>query len=118
MNKLTFAAIGLSFTTAVLADNALPLHPQTGLVNAEGHTMVMAHCTGCHSAKLISQNRMDKSTWLATIRWMQKTQNLWPLGEAEPIILEYLATYYAPTDTGRRANLPPHLMPPAPTAKK
>lgn len=27
---------------------------------------------------------------------MQQTQGLWDLGEAEPIILDYLAKHYAP----------------------
>jgi hypothetical protein len=34
---------------------------------------------------------------------MQSTQGLWDLGEAEPIILDYLATHYAPEESGRRA---------------
>ena len=39
------------------------------------------------------------------IEWMQATQGLWDLGENEPIILDYLATNYAPEEVGRRANL-------------
>jgi hypothetical protein len=33
---------------------------------------------------------------------MQETQGLWPLGEAEPKILDYLATHYAPQENSRR----------------
>jgi len=91
---------------------AQELDPRTGLVKAAGHDLVAGHCSACHSTKLISQNRMSRDTWLATIRWMQKTQNLWPLGDAEGPILDYLSTYYAPDETGRRKPLPPHLMPP------
>ena len=39
------------------------------------------------------------------IDWMQATQGLWELGDNEPIILDYLATHYAPEEVGRRANL-------------
>ena len=36
---------------------------------------------------------------------MQETQNLWDLGSGEEIIVNYLATHYAPTEKGRRQNL-------------
>lgn len=91
--------------------NIPPAHPSTGLVDAPGHMMVMAHCTACHSASLISQNQMSRERWLDTIRWMQSTQKLWPLGDAEPIILDYLSTWYGPKSQGRRAPIPAHLMP-------
>lgn len=88
------------------------LNPTTGLVEDSGHNLVAAHCSACHSTKLISQNRMSRETWLSTIRWMQKTQNLWPLGDAEKPILDYLEKHYAPKALGRRAPLPAHLLPP------
>jgi hypothetical protein len=33
---------------------------------------------------------------------MQRTQGLWDLGEDEGIVLDYLATHYAPDERGRR----------------
>jgi hypothetical protein len=36
---------------------------------------------------------------------MQAKQGLWDLGASEPVILDYLATNYAPEEIGRRANL-------------
>ena len=48
---------------------------------------------------------MSKERWLATIRWMQETQNLWDLGENETAIVNYLAKNYAPNKVGRRQNL-------------
>ena len=95
---------------------ALPVSAQetdgnTGLVIAPGFEETKGNCTVCHSAKLITQSRADREGWLAMIRWMQETQNLWPLGPNEPIILEYLADNYAPTFSGRRPNLPAELMP-------
>ena len=67
--------------------------------------LVITHCTPCHSAELVTQNRMTREGWESTIRWMQETQNLWDLGENEAAILDYLATYYAPEEQGRRPNL-------------
>lgn len=81
------------------------IHLSTGLVDGEGLMLVVNNCTNCHSAKLVTQNRMSKERWIATIRWMQKTQNLWDLGEKEATIVNYLATNYAPLKKGRRKNL-------------
>ncbi len=81
------------------------IHVRTGFVEGEGLMEVVNNCTNCHSAKLVTQNRMSKERWEATIRWMQETQNLWDLGDNEPIIVSYLATHYAPTKKGRRQNL-------------
>jgi len=63
------------------------------------------NCTTCHSAELVTQNKMTRDGWLATIRWMQESQNLWDLGQNEDLILDYLAKNYAPEDTGRRRSL-------------
>lgn len=81
------------------------VHLRTGFVEGEGLMLVVNNCTNCHSAKLVTQNRMSKERWLATIRWMQETQNLWDLGNNEEPIVNYLATYYAPVHKGRRQNL-------------
>ena len=71
----------------------------------EGVEIVINNCTGCHSSKLVTQNRASREGWKATIQWMQKTQNLWELGDNEEIILDYLSKHYAPEEKGRRANL-------------
>ncbi|MEM9867699.1 MAG: monoheme cytochrome C, partial [Bacteroidota bacterium] len=78
------------------------IHVATGFVDADGLTEVIQNCTNCHSAKLVTQNRMTKEGWVATIRWMQETQNLWDLGNNEEIIVNYLAANYAPDKKGRR----------------
>lgn len=93
-----------------LAANAGPaivdgIHVETGLKEGEGLQTVIATCTACHSAKLVTQNRATKEGWVSMIRWMQETQNLWDLGESEEIIVNYLATNYAPEKKGRRQNL-------------
>lgn len=70
----------------------------TGLYLDENLKFVQAHCTGCHSAKLITMNRFTRDGWKEKIVWMQQTQKLWDLGEAEPLVLDYLAKYYAPEE--------------------
>ena len=80
-------------------------HQETGLIQDSGVELVITTCTRCHSAKLVTQNRATREGWKSMIRWMQKTQNLWDLGENEDKILDYLAKNYAPEKAGRRANL-------------
>ncbi|MEM6345525.1 MAG: monoheme cytochrome C [Bacteroidota bacterium] len=77
----------------------------TGLIAEGEYLIVKANCTGCHSGKLITQNRATREGWEEMIRWMQRTQKLWDLGENEPLILDYLAEHYAPENKGRRQNL-------------
>jgi hypothetical protein len=78
----------------------------TGLIVSEGLNLIIAHCTACHSSKLITQFHTDRNGWLEKIRWMQQKQKLWDLGEAEPKILDYLAKNYPPIEkVNRRANL-------------
>ena len=85
--------------------------PITGFVIGENYEIVRAHCTACHSAKLVTQNRMTRDNWLETIRWMQKSQGLWPLGAQEQKILDYLEIHYSPIAVSRRSPIPCHLMP-------
>ncbi|WP_372973970.1 monoheme cytochrome C [Muriicola sp.] len=78
------------------------IHVRTGLKEAEGLMTVVNNCTNCHSAQLVIQNRMNEERWIATIRWMQETQNLWDLGKNEEIIVNYLVSNYPPKKKGRR----------------
>ena len=81
------------------------IHVRTGLKDAEGLMTVVNNCTNCHSALLVTQNRMNAERWKATIKWMQETQNLWDLGKNEEIIINYLVANYPPQKKGRRMNL-------------
>lgn len=76
--------------------DTLKVDSNSGFIIAEGMEMVQAHCTGCHSNKVVTQYRATRENWLDRIRWMQKNHNLWELGEAEPIVLDYLAKNYPP----------------------
>ena len=77
----------------------------------EGMTLVAVQCGVCHSLALVTQNRADRRGWAALIRWMQAKHGLWPLGEFEAPILDYLAEHYAPSPAGRRQPLGMALLP-------
>ena len=84
----------------------------TGLAVDAGWELARAHCGVCHSYRLVTANRGDRDYWLDTLRWMQRTQNLWPIpAEQEEILLDYLAANYSESEWGRRPPLSPALMP-------
>ncbi len=105
MQKAARMFFMLFFALSLRPASAADIDPVSGLVIASGFDEVKAQCTACHSGRLVAQNRADRAGWLQMIRWMQDTQNLWPLGEAEPVILDYLAANYGPLPRGRRAPL-------------
>ncbi|MGI9271762.1 MAG: hypothetical protein ACR2QT_08310 [Woeseiaceae bacterium] len=91
---------------------AAEIDATTGLIKAPGWENVRAHCGGCHSHALVTQQRADRQTWLDMIRWMQASQNLWQFPpDTEAQILDYLAANYPPRPNRRRAPIPPSLMP-------
>ncbi len=91
---------------------AAEIDPHTGLVVERGWEDVRAHCGSCHSFGLVTHQRADRPTWLAMIRWMQETQNLWLLPpDVEDRILDYLAAHYPPGQSHRRPPIAPELMP-------
>ena len=86
--------------------------PDSGLIVDEHWQLVKAHCSACHSPKLVTQNRGSRQNWLDMIRWMQETQGLWQLDTVtETAILDYLEKNYAPATVGRRAPINRLLMP-------
>lgn len=109
-------ALGLGAGSAGDAAEAA-LDPLTGLKMEGDWELVRNNCTACHSSKLITQQRGTADQWLGLIRWMQKTQNLWPLDpDTENRIIAYLAENYPPQADRRRAAIPRDLMPPNPYA--
>lgn len=101
----------------VLAPGSLAaqeIDPASGFIVDENYQLVVQNCTACHSGKLVTQMRGSREVWESLIRWMQATQNLWPLPPAtESAILDYLAKHYAPAATVfRRKPLDDALLPP------
>ena len=81
------------------------IHVSSGLIVDEGYELVLNTCSGCHSLKLVTQNKGNKADWKEVIVWMQETQKLWDLGPTEGPIIAYLAKNYGQSKKGRRMNL-------------
>jgi cytochrome c5 len=112
LNTAVAAATAGTATTAGSATNG-SIDPATGLVIARGWELVSGHCGACHSYRLITTQRGDAQFWRSTIRWMQRTQNLWQIPpEQETVLVSYLAENYNETDWGRRPPLPASQLPP------
>ncbi len=108
LNSLLLAGCLLAGGTG----HAAATDPRTGLIVADGWELANAHCGACHSHKLVTTQRGNAAFWRSVIRWMQKTQNLWPIPEEqEAKLIAYLARHYNETDWGRRPPLSPALMP-------
>ena len=74
--------------------------------------LVRAHCTSCHSSQILKNLRLSTTAWQDVIKRMQEDEGLWDLGDDEPKIVVYLATYFGPAPAtsqrrGRRAPLTP-----------
>jgi hypothetical protein len=113
--KRLLRVIGCLVCAWPLVARADPAEPAAGgLIEAPGWQTVAAHCTVCHSLRLVTAQRADREGWAAILRWMQETQNLWSFDPAtEKEILDYLALNYAPSGPQRRRPLPAELLPPA-----
>lgn len=112
MNALSvlLVAAGLAGFPAAAA---APTDEQTGLVIAPGWEVARANCGACHSYRLITAQGGDAAFWRDTIRWMQRTQNLWEIPTAtEEVLIEYLAGAYGEGEWGRRPPVPARLLPP------
>ena len=91
------------------------IDPVTGFKMARDWELVRNNCIGCHSSKLITQQRGTPQQWLTMIRWMQAKQNLWQFdADTEARIIAYLSENYPPDAARRRAALPADQMPPNP----
>ena len=85
----------LCFLMLFTGDEAPRLDPDTGFVVDENLMLVKAHCTGCHSPKLVTQNRGTEEEWRDLIVWMQEEQGLWEIDkESTDKIVAYLARHY------------------------
>lgn len=101
--KLTLGLIGLLALIAGpaignAAEEEKKTDPVSGMVIDENWDLVRANCVVCHSTKGFTQIRLDRKNWEKIIRLMQEKNGLWPLGEMEPKILDYLEKNYGLTD--------------------
>lgn len=112
MRALPFVALLVAAVSCASAAAEEVIDPATGLIKTPGWELAAANCGACHSHALVISQRGDATFWRSTIRWMQKTQNLWPIPEpSETQLIEYLAENYNESDWGRRPPLPLSQMP-------
>lgn len=109
--RRTLIAIGM-LLLAAHSQAETQTDPASGLIIAPGWELAAAHCGACHSHALVTAQRGDMEFWRSTIRWMQKTQNLWQIPQPqESQLIGYLADNYDESDWGRRPPMPGSLMP-------
>ena len=94
--------IALASCSVFAGEDDKTLDEASGFVIDHGWELTNAHCAACHSAKLVTQNRMDRNGWEDTIRLMQAEHGLWDLGEAETAIIDYLTRHYGIDKQGMR----------------
>ena len=97
-----FAALALVACIHAVAQDRPATDPQSGLIVDGDWQLVLANCSGCHSTRLVTQNRMSAAGWTHTIRWMQEKHNLWDLGQNEEKIVAYLEEHYGVPDVPQR----------------
>lgn len=98
---LTIGLIAFGPSVAIIDaqdSEALKRDPLSGMVIDENWELVRANCVVCHSTKGFTQIRLDRNNWEKVIRLMQEKNGLWPLGEMEPKILDYLEKNYGLSD--------------------
>ena len=92
--------------------------PVAGFRSGPGRELATMHCTGCHSGRLVQQNRATRAGWASILDWMRRKHGFWALPEeVESALLDYLAAAYGPEgddEAGRRPGLPLALRPPLP----
>ena len=105
-------ALPLLLFTAASFTSAKETDDESGLIKAEGWTVVKSTCTVCHAGMMITQNAGNLAVWKSRILWMQETQGLRTLtDEEEAVILNYLSVNYPQKASSRRAGLPARLLP-------
>ena len=110
--QLSRCALTLLLLTAARFVSAQEIDGESGLIKAEGWTVVKSTCTACHAGMMITQNAGNLAVWKSRIRWMQETQGLRTLSsDEEAVILNYLSVNYPQKTSSRRAGLPARLLP-------
>ena len=106
--RLRYLILCLLVISAIPASRAClagdkALDEVSGFVIDDGWKLTNTHCAACHSARLVTQNRMDRGGWEDIIRLMQAEHGLWDLGAAETVIIDYLTQHYGLEENTSRA---------------
>lgn len=75
------------------------------LAEGPGRQTVYAACSGCHSIRMVTQQRLSRARWDRLLDWMVDKQGMpEPAPETREKILNYLAEQYGPGE--RRGRTP------------
>jgi len=99
-----FFGIGLVALTAVAGFSQEDPASIVAMLGPRVEGLIIARCSVCHSADLVSQQRLPRARWEATIEKM-KYWGAEISGEETDLLIRYLSARYHPDAP---ANLPPH----------
>lgn len=69
----------------------------SALPAGDGREVVEAVCGGCHSLRMVTQQRLTRERWDSLIDWMVAEQGMAELDpETRDRVLDYLGTHLAP----------------------
>lgn len=108
---VSFVFAGFSLVCVADEVESPTIDSESGLkIDAEENwKLVRAHCSSCHSGRLLAQHSMSREDWQKNIRRMQSDESLWDLGDAEEPILDYLSDIYGTneSESTQRVRRPP-----------
>jgi len=81
---------GGATTGAALAQDDLARMP-----DGPGKELVYYACSGCHSMKIVFQQRLTRETWDDLLVWMREKQNMPEIPpDDRKVVLDYLTAHY------------------------
>ncbi|MEW5726819.1 MAG: hypothetical protein AB1918_03240 [Pseudomonadota bacterium] len=70
---------------------------EAALPPGEGREVVEGICSGCHSIRLVTQQRLSRERWDSLLDWMVAEQGMPELdAETRERVLDYLGSHLAP----------------------
>jgi len=85
------------------------------LPEGKSRLLVETTCTKCHSAKLLTQQRLTRASWDRVITIMQERNGLWDLEPpARKEILDYFEEHFSPKSVDSMDGLGPRNVNPLP----
>lgn len=70
---------------------------EAALPPGEGREVVEGLCSGCHSIRLVTQQRLPRERWDDLLDWMVAEQGMpEPDAETRELVLDYLGSHLSP----------------------
>ena len=108
-----FAVLGLTVLTAVVAAPTEDFDSVSTGLRPRAEALIMARCSVCHSADLITQQRLPADRWEATVvkmkHWGAEISQ-----DEQTLLVRYLSARYHPGAPDRLPPVEPEVQPAAP----